>query len=99
VAEDHPHPLDLTTELTPDQKAEIVQWLPGFLRQVVEAGNVERKASAVRPLLEGHSAADDHTSARNAISPILGGSPSDDLYQVAVKFCCKAISRQPGWTA
>jgi hypothetical protein len=100
VADDHPHPLDVTTELTPEQKAEIVRWLPGYLGQMVTAGDItERKASVVRPLLEGHSAADDRTSARNSISPILGGSPSDELYAHAVTFACKSISRMPGWTA
>jgi hypothetical protein len=100
VPDDHPHPLDVTAELTDEQKAEIVRWLPGYLGQMVTAGDItERKASVVRPLLEGHSAADDRTSARNSISPILGGSPSDELYAHAVTFACKSISRMPGWTA
>jgi hypothetical protein len=99
VPDDHPHPLDVTAELTDEQKAEIVRWLPGYLSQIVAAYNVERKASAVVPWLEGHSTVEDSASARNAIEPILGGSPPDDLYQVAVRFCRKTISKQPGWQA
>lgn len=99
VPDDHPHPLDVTLELTDEQKAEIVRWLPSYLRQLVDTYNVERKASAIRPWLEGHSTVEDRTSARNAIEPILGGSPPDDLYQIAVTFCCKSISRQPGYVA